>query len=131
MNFFCAKKLHHRYLKRVYTIYNFSLCNMTLKSFSKYSILLFPDIGYDIATIAQKMKFSIKDFFNKCDQIRSFLRIWSHLLKKSLMENFIFCAVDLVLRNVIYKLTNENPVIKDILTFLCCFGCLSLLMHLQ
>ena len=33
----------------------------------------------------QKMKFSIKDFF-------SFLRIWSHLLKKSLMENF-FCAV--------------------------------------
>ena len=43
--------------------------------------------------IAQKMKFSIKDFFSKCDQIRSFLRIWSPLLKKSLMENFIFCAV--------------------------------------
>ena len=39
------------------------------------------------------MKFSIKDFFNKCDQIRSFLPIWSHLVKKSLMENFIFCAV--------------------------------------
>ena len=32
----------------------------------------------------------MKDFFSKCDQIRSFLRIWSHLLKKSLMENFIF-----------------------------------------
>ena len=42
---------------------------------------------------AQKMKFSIKDFFSKCNQIRSFLWIWSHLLKKSLMENFIFCAV--------------------------------------
>ena len=41
----------------------------------------------------QKMKFSIKDFFGKCDQIRSFLRIWSHLLKKSLTENLIFCAV--------------------------------------
>ena len=41
----------------------------------------------------QKMKFSIKDFFSKCDQIRRKLRIWSHLLKKSLMENFIFCAV--------------------------------------
>ena len=41
-----------------------------------------------------KMKFSIKDFFSKCDQIRSFLRIWSHLLKKSLMKNFIFlCSV--------------------------------------
>ena len=34
---------------------------------------------------AQKMKFSIKDFFRK-------LRTWSHLLEKFLMENFIFCA---------------------------------------
>ena len=44
---------------------------------------------------AQKMKFSIniKDLFSECDQIRSFLRIWSHLLKKSVMEKFIFCAV--------------------------------------
>ena len=41
----------------------------------------------------QKMKFSMKGFFSKCDQIRSFLRIWSHLLKKSLMENFILWAV--------------------------------------
>ena len=39
------------------------------------------------------MKFSIKDFFSKCDQTRSFLRIWSHLMKKSLMENFFFSAV--------------------------------------
>ena len=39
------------------------------------------------------MKFSIKDFFRKCDQIRRFRWIWSHLLRKSLMENFIFCAV--------------------------------------
>ena len=44
-------------------------------------------------TTVQKMKFSIKDFFSKCDQICSFLRIWSYLLKKSLMENFIFCAM--------------------------------------
>ena len=43
---------------------------------------------------AQKMKFSIKNFFSKCHQIPSFLRIWSHLLKKSLMENLIFCAVE-------------------------------------
>ena len=41
----------------------------------------------------QKIKFSIKDFFSKCDQIRKKLRIWSHLLKKCFMENFIFCAV--------------------------------------
>ena len=41
----------------------------------------------------QKMKFFIKDFLSKCDQISSFLPFWSHLLKRSLMENFIFCAV--------------------------------------
>ena len=41
-----------------------------------------------------KMKFSIKNFFCKCDQIRSFLRTWLHLLKKSLMENFNYlCSV--------------------------------------
>ena len=41
----------------------------------------------------QKMKFSFMDFFSKCDQIRSFLQIWSHLLKKCVMKNFIFCAM--------------------------------------
>ena len=45
---------------------------------------------------AQKMKFSIKDFFSKCDQIHSFLRFWSHLLKKSLIQNLAFCAVMLL-----------------------------------
>ena len=39
------------------------------------------------------MKFSIKDFLSKYDQIQSFLGIWSHLLKKSSIENFIYCAV--------------------------------------
>ena len=39
------------------------------------------------------MKFSIKDLFSECDQIRSFLRIWSHLLNKSLIENFLFSAM--------------------------------------
>ena len=33
------------------------------------------------------------DFLSKCDQIRSFMQIWSHLPKKPLMENFIFCVV--------------------------------------
>ena len=43
------------------------------------------------------MKFSIKAFFSKCDQIHRKRRIWSHLLKKSLMKNFIFCAVQNIL----------------------------------
>ena len=51
---------------------------------------------------AQEMKFSMEDLFSKCDQIHSklrnvrnvsLLRPWSHLLKKSIMESFIFCAV--------------------------------------
>ena len=41
----------------------------------------------------QKMKFSINDFFSKCDQSHRNLRVWSNFLKKSLMESFIFCAV--------------------------------------
>ena len=63
------------------------------------------------------MKFSIKDLFDKCDQnpdggryhiepscsanqwtgfymITASVRIWSHLPKKSLMENFIICAMN-------------------------------------
>ena len=39
------------------------------------------------------MKFFTQDFFSKCDQICRKLRIWSHLLQKSLMENFIFCTL--------------------------------------
>ena len=49
------------------------------------------------SVISIKINFSIKDFFSKYDQIRCFLRIWSHLLKKS----FKFCAV--------YKM---SPVLK-------------------
>ena len=44
-----------------------------------------------------KMKFSIKDFFSKCDQMDSFLQIWSHLLKK--FSNFIFRAVHIYKTN--------------------------------
>ena len=50
-----------------------------------------------VCQTAQKQKFSLKYYFSKCDQIRSFLRIWSHLLKKSLMKNFIFCAMSGIL----------------------------------
>ena len=42
---------------------------------------------------AQKMKVSIEDFFSKCNLILRYLWIWSHVLKKSLTENFILCAM--------------------------------------
>ena len=67
-----------------------------------------------LSNTGQKMTFSIKDFFSKCDQIRGFLRIWSHLLKKSLMENFAFCAkqllrsLDICISNDINKQTNKR-----------------------
>ena len=40
----------------------------------------------------KKIKFSIMNFFSKCDQIRRKLQIRSNLLKKLLMENLTFCA---------------------------------------
>ena len=44
-----------------------------------------------MVTLHQKRKFFIKDFFSKCDQIRK-LRIWSHLLNKSL-NGKLLCSV--------------------------------------
>ena len=41
-----------------------------------------------------KSVYSITDFYSKCYQIRRKLQNWSHLLKKFVMENFIFlCSV--------------------------------------
>ena len=48
---------------------------------------------YYLFFTAQNMKCSIKDFFSECDRIHKKLLVWSHLLKKSSMENFIFCAM--------------------------------------
>ena len=45
---------------------------------------------------AQKMKFFINDFFNKCNQIRRKLRIWLQLLKKSLMKNLFFVQCQVI-----------------------------------
>ena len=42
------------------------------------------------------MKFSTQDLFTKFDEIRIFLRIWSHLMKKSLVGNLIFVAVKII-----------------------------------
>ena len=47
----------------------------------------------DMGRLRKKVKFSIEDFFSKFNQIGSFLRIWSNLLLKFFMENFIFSAV--------------------------------------
>ena len=61
---------------------------------------------------AQKMKFSIKDFFSKCDQIRSKLRIWSHLPKKCLMENFTFCLMENFTIRLFYRSSHGDVTFK-------------------
>ena len=72
--------------------FQFGYCSLVQMSHSREIINKISRLHESINT-AQKMKFSIKDFFIKCEQIRCKQPIWSHLLKKSLMENFILCAV--------------------------------------
>ena len=80
-------------LSRQAGVINFCF-NVGKQTFAIFFILLQSKLRQiNIHFTAQKMKFSIKVFFSKCDQIRSVLCIWSHLLKKSLIENFIFCVV--------------------------------------
>ena len=69
------------------TIYHMKLTKhfMTIQQCSNFS-----RVSYIVQYTAQKMKFSIKGFLSKCEQMQNFLRIFSHLLKESLMENLTF-----------------------------------------
>ena len=79
----------------------------------------------------------LKDLFGKCDQIYSFLRIWSNLLKKSLMENFNFRPMFSM--HYIQDWSQEVPRVrsphsKNIFwgacgTLLCSIGMWSIAMH--
>ena len=42
------------------------------------------------------MKFTVKKFFSKCEQIRRKQQIFWYLLKNSLTLNFIFCSVNVM-----------------------------------
>ena len=53
----------------------------------------------------QKMKFSIKDFFSKRDQICRKLRIWSHLPKRKL---HFLCSAMSNLRVKVYSRVQEE-----------------------
>ena len=83
------------YLDTFHAVRAFSAINILTSGFLTFSRDMKRNLGHKLVNItAQKLKFLIKDFFSKYDQIRRFLRIWSHLLKKSLMENFHFlCSV--------------------------------------
>ena len=106
------KVFPYLYLLIMFTIFNTTLWK-SKKHRDKQSLtqclfyFIFKRCNYYLAIYLQirnctKIKFSVKDFFSKCDQIHNFLRIWSYLLKKSLMENFIFCAVRIALTFYIF-----------------------------
>ena len=81
-------------------IRTFSTQWMQLVNYMRFSIVILKIIVFAIQhDIAQKMNFPTKNFFSKCDQIHWKLRILSHLLKKSLMENFIFCPLHYLLKD--------------------------------
>ena len=79
------------FYKKVYWIKSYLYYRTRIKFTTKAAVILYKAL--------HKMKFSIKAFFSKCVQICRKLRIWSNLLKKSLMEIFIFCAVKSPQRN--------------------------------
>ena len=95
----------------------------TLKIWNNCEISSSPTCSFDSPSFAQvslfkrstaqKMKFSIKDLFSKCDQSRRKMRIWSHLLKKSLMENLIFCAACCGSKLYEFKLYVSIPTLDD------------------
>ena len=58
-----------------------------------------------------------KDFFSKCDQIRSKLRISSYLLKKSLTENFIFVQCKIKGEILNFETTSWTKIFADFFTF--------------
>ena len=79
----------------------------------------------------KKIKNSIKNFFGKC--LRKFLkklRIWWHMLKKSLMENFIFvqclkllnwCNISHFIINFTWKLTLILYILMFFTLFCYCY----------
>ena len=100
-----------KYLNLVATICNGYFVKITWPNNSITSLNGFSDwymmmISAFWKYLLQNVKFSIKDFFSKCDQIRSFLWIWSYLLMKSLMKNFTFCVQCIFNKNHTEKIMN-------------------------
>ena len=59
---------------------------------------------------------TIMDFSSKCDQIRRKLRIWPHLLKKSLMENFFFLQSQFINKFLKFEYFNHHAKVEMWLT---------------
>ena len=111
MTFFCLQKLYSWIFSLAQYLGFMNIIWLTLLSY------------YLEVNTAQKMKFSIEDFFTKCDHTRGKLRVWSNLTKKSLMRNSIFCAVNVIIIDVF--LPSSRPSLNlssSCYWFWYCFG---------
>ena len=66
------------------------LKNKLFSSSQYFSVYLLAQIN------AQKMNSSVKNFFSKCEHIRTKLRIYLRLLNKLLTENLISCVLNII-----------------------------------
>ena len=87
------------FLKKYFRAYFPLMClrkisiEITIFEINENVALTFSRKVFFAKSLHKHWSFSIKDFFSKCDQIRRKLRIWSHLLKKSVRENFHFLYI--------------------------------------
>ena len=107
----------------------FSHVSQCFKKFYKglKVLMIFPEILTE-----RKMKLQIKILFSKWDQIYSFLRILSHLQKKSLMKNSFVYAVNVNNKQIKKQekekerlckkgiINEENKVPNTICMIFCC-----------
>ena len=93
--------------------------NSKCEHFSHSVFCAYQSVFRNGIALHKKLKFSIKDFFSKCDQIRSFLRISLHSLKKFLMENFHFlCSFYFFIQTVVLQVvSNSRFLFKDLIVF--------------
>ena len=65
----------------------------------------------------QKTKFSVNIFFSKHEQMSGSLQICSHLLKKSLTENSIFCSLTYGLQSKVFHFQGRSTKLHPDLRF--------------
>ena len=100
--FFTSKIIFHFNLELINRFVNSSLL------ITESTLLVFT-FFYFANSLLHRNEVFVEDFFTKCNQIHQ-IWIWSNLLKKSLMENFIFSTVPCLVRtfkSYICNITHE------------------------
>ena len=77
----------------------FRKCEWKSNIFFQKLVIFFFTVFFCLFTCTnqcEKMNCSVKNLFSKCEHISIKLRIYLHLLKKYLTENFIFCVANII-----------------------------------